>query len=379
MPFQHLHLITPGDHYSPSTGSAIPTVVHGLARAAAATNRPRPAVLVAAGTRPDRYDSADVVEYAPTTSRLPAPVDWAFGRVGMPRPRARARLRPAVAVAAAHGPDAVLVAHNEPQAVALAPGQRARVLWAHNQLFATYSPREAGRALASADAIVCVSEHLAHATAARLPDWLHERVHVVRGGVDAASFDGPRVPRTGPLRVLFVGRVIPDKGVHVLVSALRRLGRPDVRLDVVGRPGFDAYAPLTTYEESLRRDAAAVPGGVTFRSFLDRTALPGALRAADVVVVPSVWPEPFGLTVLEGMAAGAAVIASRVGGIPEAAGGGAQLVEPGNVDALAGAIGALADDEAALGAQQARSRARAAEATWQRTLDDFEAVLRPLA
>src|SRR5690606_35418111 len=61
-PRRLVHVITPGDHFSPRTGSAVPTVVDGLSRHAR-PDRPRPAVVVAAGTYPDRYDSAEVLEY----------------------------------------------------------------------------------------------------------------------------------------------------------------------------------------------------------------------------------------------------------------------------------------------------------------------------
>ena len=58
---RQVHVITPGDHFSPSTGSAIPTVVDGLCRFRP-DGVPRPAVAVARGTYPDRYDSADIIE-----------------------------------------------------------------------------------------------------------------------------------------------------------------------------------------------------------------------------------------------------------------------------------------------------------------------------
>ena len=63
-----VHVITPGDHFSPSTGSATVTVVNGLS-AATPPNRPRPAVVVATGTYADRYDSADVIEYEAKSTR----------------------------------------------------------------------------------------------------------------------------------------------------------------------------------------------------------------------------------------------------------------------------------------------------------------------
>ena len=92
----HTHLITPGDHYSPGTGSAVPTVVHGLS-AATPAEEPLPAVLVARGTYPDRYPSAQAIEYPLIAPRRhDRYADLALGRVGLGRPGARRVLAPAL-------------------------------------------------------------------------------------------------------------------------------------------------------------------------------------------------------------------------------------------------------------------------------------------
>ncbi|QJW35983.1 glycosyltransferase family 4 protein [Cellulosimicrobium protaetiae] len=367
---RHVHLLTPGDHFSPRTGSAVPTVVHGLASAGTG---PRAAVLVARGTYTPRYTSADVVEYddAPPR-RTDRYLDLVAGTIGVTRPGARRRL--AAALRAQHSwPGSVVLAHNAPQAVPLVAARHAPVLYAHNQLLRTYGEREAGRVLDPVSAVVCVSEYLAEETARMLPPRLRDRVRAVPNGVDVEAFDGPRPPREGVTRVAFVGRVIRDKGVHVLLDAVRRLDRPDLQVTVVGRPGFAADAPLTAYEQELRRAAAGTRTTVEFASFVPRPALPAILRSTDVLVVPSAWPEPFGLTALEGMAAGAAVVASDVGGLPEAVGDGGLLVPPGDVAALAEALEALADDAGLLGRTQAAGRSRAGRLTWahaRERLDD---------
>src|SRR5690606_9195443 len=144
----------------------------------------------------------------------------------------------------------------------------------------------------------------------RLPPSLRDRVVVVRNGVDTAFFhpadDGPH----DGLRVVFVGRMIPDKGADVLVDAVRRLGRDDVTLTLIGSTGFDPRAELSSFERAVRDATAALPGTVRLHPFLPRARVAAELRDADVVVVPSRWPEPFGLTILEGMASGAATVAS---------------------------------------------------------------------
>ena len=373
----HTHLITPGDHFSPGTGSAVPTVVHGLS-AATPAQEPSPAVLVARGTYPDRYPSAQAIEYPLRTPRRhDRYADLALGRIGLGRPGARRILAPALT--ALEEPerwaDTVVLAHNLPQAIGLVDSRHVPVLYAHNQLLRTYTARELHTALDPVAVIVCVSSALAATTADQLPPSLRGRVAVVRNGVDAAAFaSGPR-PQRSTVRVVFIGRTIQEKGPDVLVDAVASLGRPDIELLVVGSTGFSARDPLTPYEHDMRRRAVAPGARITFRPFVDRAEIRTILTGCDVVVVPSRWAEPSGLTVLEGMAAGAAVIASDVGGIPETAGDGAILVPPSDAAALAAALEALADDRALLARTAARGQRHAGRNTWHTARDRLGVVL----
>lgn len=371
-----VHALTPGDHFSPSTGSAIPTVVHGLARAATAAGDARHQVVVERGTYEDRYDSADVIECAPSPypSRLERLQDAVAGRLGMPR-AAAARQYAATVEALRDRPPSVVLAHNAPVLPRLLQdGPHQVVLYAHNDLLRTYSRREAGRMLDSAAAVVCVSEDLAARTRARLPQRLADRVVVVGNGIDVDQFE-PRTARpAGPVRVMFVGRVIREKGVDVLLDAAKRLSR-DVEVVIVGSAGFDAGAPLTAYEEGLRRSARALRSPVQFLPFVDRAALPALLRTADVLVVPSRWAEPSGLTVAEGMASGLPVVASRVGGIPEVLGDAGLLVGPDAPDELASALQALVADPARRAELGRKARARAEERDWSWSWDRLRRLL----
>jgi glycosyltransferase involved in cell wall biosynthesis len=351
----------------------VPTVVHGLASAAAR----RPVVLVARGTYPDRYPSADVVEYdgQPPWPAAMRYVDAGLGRLALPRLGARRPLRATLTGQDRWGPS-VVVAHNAPQLVPLVDRRHAAVLYAHNDLLRSYTGVEARRTLGRAAAIVCVSTFLAERVRAQVGPRLADRVAVVRNGVDVDRFQPRERPRAdGDLRVLFVGRVVPDKGAHVLVDALRRLARPDVRATLVGSQGFDAGTRPSSYEQSLRAQAAALGDRVSFFPFQPRSRVAVLMAEADVVVVPSVWAEPSGLTVLEGMASGAAVVASAVGGIPELAGDAATLVRPDDAGALAEAIEHFAVDRPALLRARETARAHAEANSWQRARAEFDAIL----
>ena len=156
--------------------------------------------------------------------------------------------------------------------------------------------------------------------------------------------------------------MIEEKGPDVLIRAAGLLRRPDLEVLLIGSQGFARDAPLSPYEQHLRRlaaEAATASGSdIRFEPFVDRIALPDLLRSADVLVVPSRWDEPSGSTAAEGLATGLPVIASRVGGLPDVVGSAGILVAPDDPAALADALATLADDA---DARQAKARmARAA-------------------
>lgn len=148
----------------------------------------------------------------------------------------------------------------------------------------------------------------------------------------AAMAPKPSLIEAPTMRFGFLGRVEPEKGIEVLLAATRRLGG-HWALNIAGRGDAD-------YVQGLRR---------TFED--PRIVWLGQVEAevfwpkVDVLVAPAVWAEPFGRSVAEAVQQGRGVIASRIGGLPEAAQGVGMsaLIEPGNADALTTAMQAAVD------------------------------------
>jgi glycosyltransferase involved in cell wall biosynthesis len=163
---------------------------------------------------------------------------------------------------------------------------------------------------------------------------------VVHAGIDLAAF--PPRPAEPPWRgrLLFAGRLSRLKGLEVAVRAAAALG-DGVTLDVVGEGDPVPFASL------------APPGRVRFRG--PAAEMAPVYAAADAVLFPSTWDEPFGLVPLEAMACGVPVVASGTGGSAEVVRDGvnALVAPPGDVDALADAVRTLSAD----GALRARLRA----------------------
>lgn len=177
------------------------------------------------------------------------------------------------------------------------------------------------------DSIVCISEHeRVTALAAGIPEG---RLVVVRNGVSSRQpvpkGDAPSWPACR-IRVLFVGRLDRQKGVDVLVEALRRLGS-------------EAHAVVAGSAVLADSNDLAQMDNVTRVGWVGPSELETLFRSADVLVVPSRW-EGFGLIAAEAMRAGLAVVASRVGGLPEVVADGETgiVVPPGAVEELVQAL-----------------------------------------
>ena len=164
-----------------------------------------------------------------------------------------------------------------------------------------------------------------------------DRIHVLHSPAPPLSPSYNPPPRSGPPRFLFLGRIVPEKGLAPLLRALSRL--PDaIQLDVAGEG--HQLAAMRALSTRLGLDDR-----VTFHGWLGPDQVSDLMMQARAVVFPSLWNEPAGLISLEAAAAGRAVIASRVGGIPEYASDAfALLTRPGAPSALAEAMSTLATD-----------------------------------
>lgn len=145
----------------------------------------------------------------------------------------------------------------------------------------------------------------------------HNLATVVYNAVNQAEFGPIRVQRSTqlknesePVRFISVAYLIPEKGIQDLIEACRELQdrKSDFHLSIVGSGPFEGELHL------LVRNAG-LDDKVTFLG--QRNDVPDLLAEADVAVIPSIWEEAFGYTVVEAMSSGLAVIATRVGGIPE--------------------------------------------------------------
>ncbi len=166
-------------------------------------------------------------------------------------------------------------------------------------------------------------------------------------------------PRPRERLILFAGRVVAEKGPDAFVmacaAALPLL--PGWRAIAIGADRFREDSPETAFVQSVR--AAAEHAPVAMAGYRDHPEVLDAMSRAAIVVVPSRWPEPFGLVALEAMASGAALICSPRGGLREVAGDTALYADPDRPEGIAAALKLLGRDEARRNDMAAAGRARA--------------------
>lgn len=178
----------------------------------------------------------------------------------------------------------------------------------------------------NADSAVCVSEFLRRELKERVGmdgfviyNKVDERF---RRGLDGSSIRRRYGIGNDPL-VLYVGRIVPHKGVHILIEAFRRVRReiPNAKLLIVGRHYYVEYS---------KRLRGMVDESVIFAEDVPDDELPLYYAACDVYATCSLW-EGFNLPIAEAQACGKPVVAFRVGSHPEVVDGHGTLVEAGDV------------------------------------------------
>ncbi len=225
-----------------------------------------------------------------------------------------------------------------------------------------------------ADCVIGCSNHVIDLVSQRFPEYA-DRCQVVFNGVDPKYFS-KNAPvsasqQDGPKRLLFVGRVSPEKGIHVLIDAFNLVVEeyPNVELDIVGPPASAPYEYIVMIsDDPLVRDLsrfyhgylmkenylkdlqARIPdknkGKINFVGGVDHSKVVNYFQQADVLINPSL-SEAFGMSLVEAMGNRKPVIATRVGGMKEIVleGKTGLFAEPNDEKSLAQAILKLLRDD----------------------------------
>jgi glycosyltransferase involved in cell wall biosynthesis len=218
------------------------------------------------------------------------------------------------------------------------------VLQMHCEWLSQLDPSMLRPHMEKVDAIITPSDFVTEQVRDRFPR-LADACYTIPYGVDTGRFC-PGADQPPGKRLLFVGRLSPEKGIHVLLDAFARVASccPDVELDLVGPELFPGQHMVTALsDDPLTQRVGSIASGYHNQlhseidpAIADRVRFWGAVpncrlvkfyRQASVFIFPSVWNEPFGIPVVEAMSVGVPVVATCSGGIPE-------IVDPGRTGLL---------------------------------------------
>ena len=205
--------------------------------------------------------------------------------------------------------------------------------------------------------LICISEYVADQMIADERLGIDQcSIHIMYNCIDTKVFCSRKQKEENIRRkysinnqkriIVFVGRLCREKGIEELLKAVKKIEK-DIVLIVVGS-NFYKSGIISPYEDRLRRISSGMNDRVIFTGYVDYSQIPQYYAAADVVVLPSMWEEPAGMTVLEAMACEKPVITTYSGGIPEYVGSGNCILLKRNeniIDALVASISEILDNK----------------------------------
>jgi len=201
----------------------------------------------------------------------------------------------------------------------------------------------------------------------------NSKINILPLGIDLTQFqEAEETSLTGDPSILFVGRLEPVKGCHVLLDALASIYRefPDLHLHIVGQGS--QHGQLTSQIKELKLEA-----NVTFYTLLPRERLVSMYKSVDISVFPSTYNEGFGMAVVEAMAGEGTVIASATGGMKDRIENGVDglLTEPGNVENLTDCLRQVIADTTLRSRLKERAKAKALNHDWPLIIPSYLQLL----
>ncbi len=167
--------------------------------------------------------------------------------------------------------------------------------------------------LSKSDKIYCVSQYIRNRFLEGLPKK-SKKVVVLYNGVKRFKTK----PKLKQKQVIYVGRIVKDKGVHLFVNAISEIydNFHDWNFKIIGSPklGINKFDKFSC---KIKNDFEGLGSRAKMVGFVNSTDLKKIMKKSSIIVIPSIWEEPFGLVAAEAMSNAIAIIASRVGGLSE--------------------------------------------------------------
>ena len=168
--------------------------------------------------------------------------------------------------------------------------------------------------LEKCSAVFCVSEYVKKKFLEGINKHT-QKIYVLHNGVERKLKIFPKKNR----EILFVGRIVPEKGVELYIDVIKNIAKkfPDWKFHLIGSHRLGENRNTKPFTNKMVERFKKIGNQALFHGFKDQDFVQQKMKTASIIIIPSIWEEPFGLVAAEAMSNGIAIIASHVGGIPE--------------------------------------------------------------
>ena len=198
------------------------------------------------------------------------------------------------------------------------------IFYLHNEVRSLF---KCEKEIASIRSLIGVSEFVNNSFRKQIPSLKDEQCYVLKNGVDTERFYKRNGTKINEFRkkfgiscndfiVIFVGRLIKEKGVLETIKAVKACNDENIKLLIVGS-GFYSSDIVEKYTLELRKESEEIKDRIIFTGYIDYNDMPSIYHLGDVAVLPSMWNEPAGMTMVEAVVSGIPLITTISGGIPE--------------------------------------------------------------
>ena len=218
-------------------------------------------------------------------------------------------------------------------------------LTGNDYLVSTDYLRKAETACHIAEKIVFCSDYIRRKALEAFPSIPPHKTSVIFNGVELSFLASSACSLGNNLRLLFVGRIVPQKGLHLLLEAIDKVfcHFPQATLRIVGGINFGS-SKEDEYLKTLKCKSEHWGERIVWVGPVPHNQIMLEFQQADLFICPSIWNEPLGMVNAEAMACGLPIVAFAKGGIPEIVGDAGILVEEITPEALAEGINQVLSD-----------------------------------
>ena len=198
------------------------------------------------------------------------------------------------------------------------------IYYLHNEVRSIF---KCEKEVASIHSLIGVSKFVNNSFKSLMPNLNDNQCFVLKNGIDTNRFFSKDERKINVFRakfglkqsdfvVIFAGRLVDEKGALETIKAIKKCNDKDIKLLIVGG-GFYSSDIVDDYMIALRNEANGIEDRIIFTGYIDYDDMPIIYHLGNVAVLPSMWDEPAGMTMVEAVISGLPLITTYSGGIPE--------------------------------------------------------------